>query len=297
MLTRDYDTPLYNQYYANNFRIIPNIGVDFLMAGIGRIVDPALGLRLLLAGTICFASYGYAKLSRLRNNGDWHPALIILPVTLFSFSFVLGFLNFVLASSMLPYAIYLYEKYERRGARMVIILTSVLILFFCHMMVAVLLLLIIFSKLIAAQKSKERMIGIATVVGSLVLLTVLYKLSSVSEEHSVVILSTVAEKFKFFFSSLAFGPWWAITNGLSFLALGILFYFGYPALEKSDRILLLTLFIFYILCPEGFKLSGNFDGRVPPLIFSFILAFQAKVLPCWKPIKTSNLRPFRRPCG
>ena len=86
MLTRDFGTPLYNQYYANNFRIIPNIGVDFLMAGLGRVVDPAIGLRLLLAGTICFACYGYSKLSRLRNIGDWHPALIILPVTLFSFS-------------------------------------------------------------------------------------------------------------------------------------------------------------------------------------------------------------------
>ena len=276
MLTRDFGTPLYNQYYANNFRIIPNIGVDFLMAGLGRVVDPAIGLRLLLAGTICFACYGYSKLSRLRNIGDWHPALIILPVTLFSFSFILGFLNFVLASSLLPYAIYLYEKHEGRTTRIAIVLASVLILFFCHMMVAVLFLLVI----IAAPKSKEKAVGIATVVGSLVLMAVLYKLSSVSEEHSVIVLSTVAEKFKFFFSSMAFGPWWMISNGLSFLALAVLFFLGYPALEKQDRVLLLSLFVFYILCPEGFKLSGNFDGRVPPLIFSLIIA-------------TSKLKPFQ----
>ena len=248
------------------------MGVDVLMAGIGRIMDPSLGLRILLAGTILSASMGYAKLSLLRNKGLWHPAVILIPLTLFSFSMILGFLNFVLAASILPWAIYWYEKNEGATARFVNVLLFTLVLFFCHLMVAALLLIIVAAKLASHPKGKEKLIGIGSVGGALLMIAVLYKVSSVSTEASTIVFSTIVEKLKFFFSCMSFGPGWMATNGLTFLAFGALLIIGFSGIKRDDKIVLFTLLGFYAICPFGFKITANMDGRIPAILFTLFLA-------------------------
>ena len=271
-LTRDFGSPLYNQYYTSNFKIIPNIGVDVLMALIGRVVDASLGLRLLLCGTILSASLGYAKLSLRRNEGRWHPALILIPLTLFSFSMVLGFLNFVLAASILPWAIYLYEKHESLRIRFAVVFVFTMILFFCHLMVAVLLLIMIGSKLLTAPKGKDKLAGFGSILFSMVVMAALLKTSTVSGEGSQIVFSTVVEKFKFFFSCMSFGPWWMVVNGLTYLGFLALILTKNANIDRDDRVLLIVLFAFYLVCPFGFKITANMDGRIPAILFSLFLA-------------------------
>ncbi len=273
LMTRDLHSPLFEQYYATNYRIIPNVGVDFLMAIIGRIVDPQIGLRLLLCACVIGSTWGFAKLSRLRNPEYWHPAIILLPVTVLSYSLFLGFLNFVLASAMLPLFLVLYETRRTTPGRICAILAATLILFFCHLMAAVLFLGVVAVQLIMEEKNSKRTSGLATVLGSLFLMAVLYKLSSVSDEHSAVVFSSPASKVKYFFSSLVYGPWWKESAGVAFLALAALLIANFRNIAKSDKIVLLGLLVFFLLCPEGVRLSGNFDARVPAILFAFFLAY------------------------
>lgn len=272
LLTRDYQSPLYNQFYANNFRVIPNIGVDVLMAGFGRIIEPSLALRILLIGTIASASLGYAKLSLLRNQGQWHPAVILIPLTLFSFSLILGFLNFVLAASVLPWAIYLYERYPDAKARFVTVGVFSIILFFCHMMVAVLLLVIVGSKLFASPSGRTKWIGLGSIALCMLAMAALFKISSVSGEASTIVFTSLIGKLKFFLSCLAFGPWWSIVNSLTFIGFISLFWLGYANIDREDQVVLIGLLLFYIACPFGFKITANMDGRIPAILFALYLS-------------------------
>jgi hypothetical protein len=273
LLTRDFHSPLYQQFYVDNFRLIPNMGVDVVMALIGRIVDPAIGLRLLIAAMICVSSFGYAKLSRLRNDGHWHPAVILIPVTFFSFSMLLGFLNFVLAASILPWAIVVFEQAKRPAARSLSVLAFTLIFFFCHLMVAVIFLLIIGVKLISEPKGRDRAITGGAIFFSLVLMAGLYRVSSVSDEHSAIQISSVTEKLRFFFFCLSIGPWWIPLAALLAVGFGLAIAFGPSRLNRSDVYMLLGFLALYLVCPFGFKITANMDGRIPPLILSFLLAF------------------------
>lgn len=286
LLTRDFNTPLFHQYYDTNFRIIPNVGVDLLMAGIGRVVDPALGLRLLLCGTVCLWSFSFAKLSLKRNEGQWHPALILLPLTYFSFSLILGFLNFVFAASLIPLGIYGYEKLARRSAKLQLVFLLALVLFFCHMMAAVLFLAIIATKVLSEERDRTRLIGIGTVILTLGFIAALYKLSSVSNEHSAIVWTPVLTKIKYFFSFMVVGPWWMATTFLAFVGFAAVLLKTYKGISRSDRYVLLMLLGFFIICPEGFKLSGNFDARMPAIVIGFLLGFA--VLP--KPISAPKRR-------
>ena len=272
LLTRDYNTPLYHQFYVDNFRIIPNIGVDALMAGIGRIMEPSLGLRLLVCGMLASSGLGFAKLSMLRNGGKLNPSMVLFPVLTFSFSLILGFLNFVLAASILPWAIYLYEGARYVKYRALVITAFSIIFFFCHLLIAVLWIFIVAIKLALEEKNKDRLTGIVTVALTLLAMIVLYKFSSVSEEHSTIAFSTLYAKFKYFFGFIAYGPWWPITSGsalLGFLLLGLQRYF---VLSKEDKYILIGLFLFYMVCPFGFRITANMDARVPPIILMLLLA-------------------------
>ncbi len=272
LLTRDYNTPLYHQFYVDNFRIIPNIGVDALMAGIGRLIDPALGLRLLVCGMLASSGLGFAKLSMLRNNGELNPSMVLFPVLTFSFSLILGFLNFVLAASFLPWAIYLYEIARNVKYRALVIGVFSIIFFFCHLLIAVLWIFIVGIKLVLEKKSKDRLIGIATVVLTLLAMIVLYKFSSVSEEHSTIAFSTIYAKIKYFFGFIAYGPWWPITSGLALLGFVLLGFQKYFVIGKEDKVIIIGLIIFYLVCPFGFRITANMDARVPPIILMLLLA-------------------------
>lgn len=290
MLTRDFDTPLFRQYYETNFRIIPNIGVDLVMGLLGRIVDPALGLRLLLCGTVCLSSFGYAKLSLKRNDGRWHPALILLPLTFFSYSLVLGFLNFVFASALLPIGVYWFERFDKQSARTSLVFIFTMVLFFCHMFAAVLFLAIIATKLVFESKGNSRTIGLANIAVTFLVMVALYKLSTVSDEHSAIVMTPFLTKIKYLFSFMVIGPFWKVTSGLAFLGFAIIFGLWFKPMPREDKWLIGALLLVFAACPEGFKLSGNFDGRIPAILFSFLIAFarfQPENQPKWR-----NLAPF-----
>ena len=272
LLTRDYNSALYSQFYANNFRIIPNVGVDVLMAGIGRIVEPALGLRLLVCAMITASSLGFAKLSMLRNDGKLNPCMVLFPVLTFSFSLILGFLNFVLAASLLPWAIYLYENARFIKYRSLTITLFTLVFFFFHLMIAVLWTLIILAKLVLEDKSRSRLIAVATVALTVIGMVVLYKFSSVSDEHSTVAFSSIYSKIKYFFGFIAYGPWWPLTSGLALIGFAILGFQKYFVITKDDKLVLLVLFLFYLVCPFGFRITANMDARSPPIILTLLLA-------------------------
>lgn len=275
LLTRDYNTPFYNQFFLDNFKLIPNIGVDAIMFVLGRIVDASLAIRLVFV--FCFLSFsiGFAQINKVRNDGGFSPTILLLPIIALSYSVFLGFLNFSLGLSLLPWAILVFETKKESIGKWAVIALWTIILFFSHLLTAVLFVYITGLLILFRSKGTERRGMFLKLFSQLVLILILYKLSSTSasNEHGTIVFSTVSEKIKYLLAFLVYGPWWKITTVAFFASFFIAFVFGKSSIKKEDLVVVAGIVLFYLACPFGFKITANMDGRLPTLIFALAVAF------------------------
>ena len=272
VMTRDFHTAFYEKFYVDNFRLLPNVGVDAIMFVVGRVVPAALGLKLVLASTVALYCLGFLKLHR-RVSGVTSPLVLLIPMTAYSYTLFLGFVNSFLGFAVLPWAYLCYLSYKPQPRWYLSLGLYCLALFYCHFFTFLVLVFLILVSTVFNREIPLRKVDYLFLFGILVTGLGLYKLSPTSIEQTVIQWSTVAEKVKYFFAPFVFGPFWYAGTILFFAIVGGLFLSRKIELGRSGRTVLISLLVLFILCPYGLSISGNFDGRLPSLIFAFLFAF------------------------
>ncbi|MEI7577916.1 MAG: hypothetical protein WCK51_13570 [Armatimonadota bacterium] len=197
--------------------------------------------------------------------------MLLLPMTALSYSYLLGFVNFALALSLLPWALMstLKPRDVKWWLRLIAWSTA---LFFCHFfawMIFAYLTLVWFQFRSGTKPKAAETIALLLVFLAYV---ALYKLSPSSTEESRIIWSSPADKVKFFFATFVFGPFWKLSSGAFFLLLlGLICAKSFRLTPDSGKVLVAILVLF-LICPMGLSIGGNFDARIPAILFTFLVA-------------------------
>lgn len=273
VMTRDFHTPFYDAHYQDNFKLLPNVGVDAIMLLVGRIVPADIGLKLVVGSSILLYCLGYFRLHRQKFGTTLSPLILLIPMTAYSYSLFLGFLNFFLGSSLLPWA-YLALSSRRGSWKWGVALGLwALVLFYCHFFCLLIFLFLAgFTLWFDSERQTtrtEKLIFVGISVGVLVL----YKLSPTSGEQSKIVFSTVASKFKYFFAPFVFGPFWKVASVSFYLGVAFLLATRKAELKGFGLKLALAILGLFLVCPFGLQISGNFDGRIPSILFAFFAVF------------------------
>jgi len=271
VMTRDFQSPFFDSIYETNFRLLPNVGVDFVMFFLGRIIEPGIAFRVVLGSIILLHCVGFYRLHRSLHAGTCSPLVLLLPMTALSYSYLLGFVNFALALGLLPWA--LMSTLKARNAswwlRLVAWSTA---LFFCHFfawMIFAYLTMIWFQ---LRSEGKPKRVETVALLVIFVGYIALYKLSPSSTEESKVIWSSAADKIKFFFATFVFGPYWKVASGAFFVLLLALTVKKCFRLTKDAARILASIIVLFLICPMGLSIGGNFDARLPAIFFTFLVA-------------------------
>ncbi|OWU66281.1 MAG: hypothetical protein CBB60_000320, partial [Armatimonadetes bacterium Cent15-Ar3] len=271
VMTRDFQSPFFQSIYETNFRLLPNIGVDLLMFGFGRLIEPSIALRLVLGTIVWLQCSGFYKLHLARNGRIISPLVLLLPMTAVSYSFVLGFLNFSLAFGLLPWALVSVMRPRSRKWWLSLFGWSTA-LFFCHFFAWIIFAYLTLIWLFTQSSSKLRRSEIVTVFCLFFAFVALYKLSPSSTEESKIIWSSLSDKFKFVVATFVFGPFWKPATGLFFLLLSVLGLGRRFGISRDTKILLGATTALFLVCPMGLSIGGNFDARIPAIFFSLLLS-------------------------
>jgi hypothetical protein len=273
-MTRDFQSPFFNSVYETNFRLLPNVGVDILMFGLGRLIDPRIALRMILGAIVALQCFGFLRLHRSFQKGAASPLILLLPMTVISYSFVLGFLNFSLAFALLPWALSSIMR-SRNQAWWISLIVWSTALFFCHFfawLIFAYLTLIWFMFGTGAKPQVKEVIGVVIVLAAYV---ALYKLSPSSSEESRIIWSSAADKFKFFFATFVFGPFWKPASAMFFMLIGALAVLRKIRLSRSAGSVLIATGVLFAICPMGLSIGGNFDARIPAIFFALLISLSS----------------------
>ncbi len=274
VMTRDFKSPFFNSVYETNFRLLPNVGVDVLMFGLGRLIDPGIALRMILGAIVALQCFGFLRLHRSFQKEAASPLILLLPMTVISYSFVLGFLNFSLALALLPWALSSIMR-ARTQAWWISLIAWSTVLFFCHFFAWLIFAYLTLIWFLFGSGAKPQVKEVIGVVFVLAVYVALYKLSPSSNEESRIIWSSATDKFKFFFATFVFGPFWKPASAMFFSLIGALAVLRKIDVNRGAVTVLIATGVLFAICPMGLSIGGNFDARIPAIFFALLISLSS----------------------
>lgn len=272
VMTRDFHTPFYQAHYVDNFHIIPNLGVDIVMMGLGRILPTEIALKLVVMGSIVLFCTGFYRLALRTQENKISPLVLLFPVLAYSFPLFLGFLNFFLGSALIPWALVALRSNRESRKWFVSVITWAMTLYFTHFFALLIFLFLAFvDAFLDPEKAYKKAHRITLAVAS-VLTVVMYKLSPSSHEQSEIVWSNLLDKAKYFFAAIAFGPYWPIPTALFFGLLAYILLRGKISFDSKNGKIVLAMAGLFLVCPFGLAITASYDARLPAILFAFIIA-------------------------
>ncbi len=136
--------PLTSDYYTFNPVIEPNLTGHYLMAFLLTFFSPLITEKILLIGIICGFALGYRKLLLALEPEAGFVTWLIFPL-LYNFTFLIGFFNFMIGLSILPYYLAWWLKSHSRSIGLSAYaygITGLLLLYYSHILIFLLALLL-----------------------------------------------------------------------------------------------------------------------------------------------------------
>ncbi|SEH96917.1 hypothetical protein [Tardiphaga sp. OK245] len=186
------DDSVLSQMVMTRWRILPNLGMDVLGAGLLRITPVHVGGRLLLALSLFAPIIGVVVYHRAAF-GRFSYWPLASGIVAYNGIFLLGFMNFLLSVGVALIAAAAWLALRRRGGTWTVALAGALsaaLIFFCHLYGVVFFALLIGSRELAVLQQHRRwnslrlrMVGGAVVLVALTLLPalILYIMSPLAE--------------------------------------------------------------------------------------------------------------------
>lgn len=92
--------PVLAQWYTFRWLLIPNLGVDLLVQGLGPLIGLEPAVRAIVFATAFLQAFGILAVSRVAHGRITPFAIVALPFV-YAFSFLYGFLNYTLSLGLL----------------------------------------------------------------------------------------------------------------------------------------------------------------------------------------------------
>ncbi len=278
LLGKYQDTPAFNEFYSVNPIFVPNLGFDLLAVNLSKVLPADLATRLILAGCLFSASFGWAKLL-LRLVGQPLPLVVAIPLFTISYSVYTGFLNFLLGMAIMPWIIWWFRRWleDRKPFDYLVFVALALACFVSHALSAMLSLLVAVAVNILweAKQDQKRWSVAGWTLPPVLLMGVLLKLSPSSGEFSRIEFGTLRHKLAIPLIALK-GPTWKWDFALYGLILLLLLAAWGSKSARWDRrgvILACLITAIAVATPTALAVAANLDHRLGYFLPLFLVAF------------------------
>lgn len=103
------DQPSIAANYAFEWKLVGNIGFDAIVFALGQVMDVERATKLLLIGTVIANAWGLICLSKAVH-GKVQPSVLLALPLIYTHSFMLGFVNYVLATALAIWGLWLWIR-------------------------------------------------------------------------------------------------------------------------------------------------------------------------------------------
>lgn len=285
------DDPILSKFYAPNWHVLPNLGLDILGVGLLKILPVHVGGRMLLAMSLVAPVLGVLVYARAAF-GKWALWPLASVLTAFNGIFFLGFMNF-LFSVGLAFAAAGAWLFLRRAGRNGICLVmgglSSALLFLCHIFGLALFALLIACQEVARGREPSlgsnaaRARGMALIAGALVPAVLLYLLSPLAGHQSGIQGWDGKHKlWGLFIPFMTTSKPLTLMTGFAVLGLMILRW-RHALFAPGTRLALIILALVYVAAPVTFKGGTLIDIRLSLMMGLLLFAgVEPQLTASWK---------------